>query len=65
MQTQSLLILIMCEKSYSKDDKIPIYATVPAHTTVALSGLWVAPADLQKYGMPTLMQKVTKALGIL
>ena len=37
---------------------------IRAETTEALSGLWVTPSDLQKYGMPTLMHKVTKALGI-
>ena len=38
---------------------------VRAETIEALSGLWVAPSDLSKYGMPTLMHKVTKASGIL
>ncbi|MES2253391.1 MAG: A/G-specific adenine glycosylase [Pseudomonadota bacterium] len=33
---------------------------VRVKTTEALPGLWVAPIDLPKYGMPTLMHKVTK-----
>lgn len=37
---------------------------VCAETAEAIIGIWVAPADLPQYGMPTLMHKVTKASGI-
>jgi len=38
---------------------------IRARTTEELSGFWVAPIDLQKYGMPTLMHKVTKMTGLV
>ena len=33
---------------------------VQAETTDAVTGIWVVPGDLSKYGMPTLMHKVVK-----